>query len=163
MSAWTPIKWVADYINRDNGIAFFKKSRISKDPCHDLDLLADYGDCYLPKENKLVKLLDRFLELAELKCNFILLPVREMNPKRYHYFIGNEKVWLYDEVPATLAQIFDRNTLGRFFIDYDHVIRWIRREHLEMGFEDEKTRIMSDPLLTDFYPATPNGSEKKAR
>ncbi len=156
MSAWTPIKWVADFLNRDNGIEFCKKSRISKDPCHDLNLLAEYGDCYLPKEHELVRLLDRFLLLAELRCNFILLPSRKMNPARYHCYIGNEKVWLYDEVPATLAHIFDRNSLGRFFTDNDDVIGWIKREHLEMGFEDGKiSPYHVRPLISGLGPYNP--------
>ena len=35
MSAWTPVKWVADCLNRDFGISFYKTSRISKDPHFD--------------------------------------------------------------------------------------------------------------------------------
>ncbi len=156
MSAWTPIKWVADYINRDSEIAFYKKSRISKDPYHDLKLLANYGDCYLPKENELVELLDRFLELAELKCNFILLPSREMNPARYHCAIGSKEEWSYDEVPVTLAHIFDKNSLGRFFDDNDHAVRWVKREHLEMGFEDDKIDPYHvRPLIRGLAPYTP--------
>ncbi|MCR4989533.1 MAG: hypothetical protein K6A38_01535 [Lachnospiraceae bacterium] len=156
MSAWTPIKWVADLLNRSNGIEFCKKSRISMDPYHDLNLLAEYGDSYLPPEHELVRLLDRFLFLAELRCNFIQLPSRGMNTNRYKCYIGNEKVWLYDEVPATLAHIFDRNSLGRFFKDYDDVIGWIKREHLEMGFEDGKiSPYHVRPLIAGLGPYNP--------
>lgn len=156
MSAWTPIKWVADYINRDYEIAFYKKSKISKDPYHDLKLLARYSDSYLPDDNELVGLLNRFLELAELKCNFILLPSREMNPARYHCVIGNEDVWLYDEVPVTLAHIFDRNSLGRFFDDIDHAVRWVKREHLEIGFEDNRIDPYHvRPMIKGLAPYTP--------
>ncbi|MCR4658662.1 MAG: hypothetical protein K5770_20895 [Lachnospiraceae bacterium] len=156
MSAWTPIKWIADYLNRDSGITFCKNSRISKNPCHDLELLAENGDCYLPEENELVKLLDRFLELAELKCNYILLPSEEMNCARYRCAIVNELVWLYDEVPATLAHIFDKNSLGRFFVDNDQAIKWIKREHLEMGFEDNKIDPYHvRPLINGLVPYTP--------
>ncbi|MCR4655261.1 MAG: hypothetical protein K5770_03415 [Lachnospiraceae bacterium] len=156
MSAWTPIKWVADNLNRDIGVAFYKTSRISSDPLHDLRLLAEDGDSYLPYRNELVKLLYRFLELAELRCNFILLPSREMNPARYQCFTGGEKVWLFDEVPATLSHIFDRNSLGRFFTGSDHAIRWVRREHLEMGFEDEKIDLYHvRPLINGLDPCNP--------
>ncbi len=141
MSAWTPIKWVADFLNRDSEIAFYKTSRINEDPNHDLRLLAEDADIYLPKDNKLVGLLNRFLELAEQRCNFMLLPDRRMNPARYRTYIKGENVWLYDEVPTTLAHLFDKDSLGRFFsddkgeINKEAVKEWIEREHLEMGFE----------------------------
>ncbi len=142
MSAWTPVKWVADCLNRDSDIAFYKTSRLSKDPYHDLRLLAEDKDTYLPPEEGLVKRLDRFLELAEQRCNFILLPERAMNTARYRINIRGEKVWLCDEVPATLSHLFDKDSLGRFFpdkvgnVDEKSVADWIKREHLEMGFED---------------------------
>ena len=142
MSAWTPVKWVADCLNRDSEIAFYKVSRISEDPHHDLKLLSEEGDMYLPKDHELVKLLNRFLELAELRCNFILLPDRKMNSGRYRTYIKGEQTWLYDEVPATLSHIFDKDSLGRYFlgddgdVDIEAVKAWVEREHLEMGFED---------------------------
>ena len=156
MSAWTPIKWVANYLNRDIGISFCKTSRIHRDPYHDLKLLAEDGDSYLPPEHELVKLLNRFLELAELRCNFILLPAREMNPDRYRIMIGNTVVWLCDEVPATLSHLFDPKSLGKYFPDRAAVIRWIKREHLEMGFEDEKFDLYHvRPLVKGFDPYSP--------
>lgn len=156
MSAWTPIKWVANWINRDIGISFCKTSKKHADPHHDLKLLARDGDSYLPPENELVKLLNRFLELAELRCNFILLPAREMNPDRYHIMIGNRWVWLCDEVPATLAHLFNPESLGKYFPDEAAVSRWIRREHLEMGFEDEKIDLHHvRPLINGLDPCTP--------
>ena len=142
MSAWTPVKWVADCLNRDSKIAFYKVSRISEDPHHDLNLLSEEGNMYLPKNHELVKLLNRFLELAELRCNFILLPDRKMNPSRYRTYKKGEQTWLYDEVPATLSHIFDKDSLGRYFlgddgeVDIEAAKAWVEREHLEMGFED---------------------------
>ena len=141
MSAWTPIKWVADCINSKKGVKFYKQNR-SSDPNRDLRLLAEDTDKYLPQEHRLVKLLNRFLILAEQRCNFIMLPDRKMNPARYRINIRGEKVWLCDEVPATLSHIFDKDSLGRFFLDKNgnvderSVTEWIKREHLEMGFED---------------------------
>lgn len=156
MSAWTPIKWVADCLNSDIGIVFYKKNRTRKDPYHDLRLLAKDTDVYLPPEHELVKLLNRFLELAELRCNFILLPSREMNTNRYQCRIGNEKIWLCDEVPATLAHLFDKQSLGRYFPDSDSVAGWIRSEHLEMGFEDGKIDICHvRPFIEGLDPYAP--------
>ncbi len=142
MSAWTPIKWVADCLNKDTGKRFYKKSKNSADPFHDLRLLADDRDAYLPPRHELVRLLDRFLSLAEERCNFILLPDRRMNTARYSMSLHGEKIWLFDEVPATLSQIFHEDSLGQFFDAPDSVnttnraVDWVRREHLEMGFAD---------------------------
>lgn len=142
MSAWTPIKWVADCLNMDSGITFYKRSRTDSDPDHDLKLLAKDGDAYLPPEHRLVKILKVFLKLAEQRCNFILLPERAMNPARYRSCIRGEQVWLCDEVPATLSHLFDKDSLGRFFLNGDgevnvrSVVEWIKRECLDMGFED---------------------------
>ena len=151
MSAWTPIKWVADFVNSESGIKFYKRNG-SSDPDHYLRLLADETDKYLPPEHNLVKLLNRFLVLAELRCNFILLPDRKMNCARYNIEINGREVGLFDEVPATLSHIFDRDSLGRYFlgesgdVNEEFVIRWIKREHLEMGFEDgeiDKSHVRS--------------------
>lgn len=140
MSAWTPIKWVAEFIAMNGKDKFYKRAQTG-DPYYDLKLLADRGEEYLPPEHVLVKMLNRFLELAEQRCNYILLPARNMNPERYKSFIRGTEVWLLDEVPATLSNVFDRKSLGRYFlnddwqVDKEAVIRWIKREHLEMGFE----------------------------
>ncbi|SCY29264.1 hypothetical protein SAMN02910292_01350 [Lachnospiraceae bacterium XBB2008] len=142
MSAWTPIKWVAEYVNEENGMKFCKVARNHDDPGHYLKLLLENPDVYLPRKHPLVQLLYRFLELAELRCNFICLPDRDMNPARYRTTIKGRDTWLYDEVPVTLSHIFDPDSLGRFFlnrygqVDRGKVIGWIISEHLEMGFKD---------------------------
>ena len=65
-----------------------------------------------------------------------------MNSGRYRTYIKGEQTWLYDEVPATLSHIFDKDSLGRYFlgddgeVDIEAVKAWVEREHLEMGFED---------------------------
>ena len=47
----------------------------------------------------------------------------------------------FDEVPATLSHIFDKDSLGRYFtgddgeVETDAVEAWIKRERLEMGFD----------------------------
>ena len=111
MSAWTPIKWVADLLNEEKGIRFRKYRKDSDGLLTDLRMLSDDSEQYLPMNHKLVKLLYEFLALAEQRCNFILLPNRKMNCARYKNYINGEAVWLYDEVPATLAHLFDKNSL----------------------------------------------------
>ena len=141
-SAWTPIKWVADCLNREKGMRFYKRTRDQDDPYRHLKLLADNRGSYLPDSYELVQLLDRFLELAEGRWNYILLPDRNMNSKRYSgLHIGDKSVSLFDEVPPMLYHIFNKESLGKYFADedgqydVDTVVAWIRREHLEMGFE----------------------------
>lgn len=144
MSAWTPLKWVVDCLNRKNGFKIYKEAKYKKDPLYYIKLLVEEGDEYLPPEHELVILLNRFLELAEKRCNYFLLEDRRMNPARYRIFINGEKVYLFDEVPAMLNHIFNKDSLGRFFLDKDgkvdesFVVSWIKREHLEMGFEKGK-------------------------
>ncbi len=155
MSAWTPIKWVADYLNSEYEIKFCKRRKDSGDPSRDLKLLAEGRDAYLSPKHELVQLLDKFLELAELRCNFILLPDRKMNPSRYKTYANGEEIWFFDEVPATLYHIFNRETLGRYFKDEHEVVAWVRREKLEMGFFDGKIdneHII--PIVHDLHPST---------
>ena len=151
MSAWTPIKWVADYFNRDYGMIFSKKAK--GDPDYYLKLLADDRDAYLPPKHELTLLLDRFLELAEQRCNYILLPDWEMNCARYNCNVNGRNVRLYDEVPATLYHIFDKDWLGKYFDQTDEegigVVKWVKREHLECGFENgivDREHVI--PLIT---------------
>ena len=133
MSAWTMIKWVAEYINRENGRKFSKSEA-------DLKLLADDPDTFLPPDNELVQLLYKFLKLAELPCNYILLPDRNMNNDRYCFRRSARFRMLYDQVPATLWHVFEKETLGMYFldekgeVDEEAVTAWILREKLEMGF-----------------------------
>lgn len=149
MSPWTPVKWVANFLNKEYKIKFCKQPKYIK-------MLADDRDAYLPPKHELVKLLDEFLELAEQRCNYILLPDRKMNTARYSSVINGKYTWLYDEVPVTLYYIFEKEALGRFFKDEDDVKAWIKREKLEMGFEagminQENVR----PLFPGLHPGEP--------
>lgn len=161
MSAWTPIKWVADCLNSEYGIKFYKTAKDRENPNRYLKLLADDRDAYLPPKHELVQLLDRFLELAELRCNYILLPDRQMNSARYKTSVNGEETWLFDEVPAMLHHVYDRDSLGRYFLnesgehDSKAVGEWIRREHLEVGFYDRNVRNDSIiPLIHGLNPRT---------
>lgn len=129
MSAFTPIKWVAGFINKGKGIKFVKTEETFK-------LFIERGDELLPSTHELVRLLNRFLELAELPCNYILLPDRHMNNLRYNLEVNGKVKRLFDEVPATLWHVFEKDTLGKFFPDEEAAAEWIRRENLQMGFRD---------------------------
>ena len=114
MSAWTPISWVANCLNREYGMVFCKEAK--DDSNRYLQLLAEDREAYLPPKHELVQLLDRFLELAEQRCNFILLPDRAMNMARYNCEVnGIGRVRLYDEVPPMLYHLFDENWFGKYF------------------------------------------------
>ena len=159
MSAWTAIKWVADLLNEGKGIRFRKYRKDSDGLLMDLRMLSDDSEQYLPMNHKLVKLLYEFLALAEQRCNFILLPNRKMNCARYKDYINGEEVWFYDEVHATLAHLFDKNSLGRYFLGSDNevdimrVTAWIDWEHLEMGFENNEIAPEKvGPLISGLSP-----------
>ncbi len=164
MSAWTPISWAVNCLNKEYGIRFCKYAA-EGDKNHYLKLLADDRDAYLPPKHELVRLLDRFLELAELRCNYILLPDRAMNKARYTckvYGIG--RVSLYDEVPPMLYHIFDRDWFGKYFeqegaesdvksMQKLDAVKWVKRERLEAGFRDgiiDQDHVI--PLLKSLHP-----------
>ena len=158
MSAWTPISWVANCLNREYGIKFCKYDA-DGDPNHYLKLLADDRDAYLPPKHELVQLLDRFLELAELRCNYILLPDREMNRARYNCEVtGIGRVSLYDEVPPMLYHLFDEEWFGKYFSMADDPlpldpVKWVKRERLEAGFRDgiiDQDHVI--PFLNGLHP-----------
>lgn len=136
MSAWTPISWVVNLLNKGKGKVFYKTKA-------DIRLLMENIDKYLPGDNELVRLLYRFLELAELPCNYILLPDRNMNTDRYCFRRSAKFRMLYDQVPATLWHVFEKETLGMYFldengeVDEEAVAAWILRERLEIGFKNK--------------------------
>lgn len=173
MSAWTPISWVANCLNREYGIVFCKEPK--DDPNRDLRLLAEDRDAYLPAKHELVQLLDRFLELAELRCNYILLPDRDMNTARYNCEVaGKGRVRLYDEVPPMLYHLFDEEWFGKYFSMADvrnrkenrllvhsktkdqlllDPVKWVKRERLEAGFRDgiiDQDHVI--PFLNGLHP-----------
>lgn len=160
MSAWTPIKWVADCLNSECEMKFYKKAEDRDDPDHYLKQLAEDRDAYLPPRHELVQLLDCFLELAEERCNYILLPDRQMNSARYKTYINGKETWLFDEVPAMLYHIYQEDSLGRYFpgedglVDRKQVEAWISREHLEMGYYDKDYKDGSKiiPLVKGLKP-----------
>ena len=152
MSTWTIIKWVAESINMKNGRKFTKCEA-------DLKLLADDPDTYFPPENGLVQLLYKFLKLAELRCNYILLPDRNMNTDRYCFRRSAKFRMLYDQVPATLWHVFEKETLGMYFldengeVDEEAVSAWILRERLEMGFKNKVVKQSEVlPLIEGLEP-----------
>lgn len=136
ISPWTPVKWVADYFNAEYDLHFYKRAKDHEDINHYLKLLEDDCDAYLPSDHILTGLLYELLSLCEERCNYILLPDSEMNCARYMMEINDEKIWLYDFVPATLYHIFEQDTLGRFFDDELSAEEWVKREGLEMGFKE---------------------------
>lgn len=173
MSAWTPISWVANCLNREYGIKFCKER--SNDADYYLRLLAEDRDAYLPPKHELVQLLDRFLELAELRCNYILLPDRAMNMARYNCEVdGIGRVRLYDEVPPMLYHLFDEKWFGKYFSMADvrnreknplpvqngtkdqlplDPVKWVKRERLEAGFRDgiiDQDHVI--PFLNGLHP-----------
>ncbi len=135
--AWTPIKWVADCLNSEKEMKFYKHAKDKADPDHYLKLLMEDRDVYLPPKHELTQLLDHFLELAEQRCNYILLPDRDMNCARYNCYINGKKIGLYDEVPVMLYHLFDEEWFGKYYKEQSFgAIEWVKQENLECGFVD---------------------------
>ena len=140
VNMWNVIEGVANFLNEDKGVKFCGKAEDSINPYSSLELLANEGEKYLPSDNELVKLLFRLLELAEQKCNFIMLPSEEMKKARYGVTKANgEEVCLYGQITAMLYHIFEKKNLGQYFESEEEIINWVKRENLEHGYD--KNRI----------------------
>lgn len=153
ISPWTPVKWVVDYFNAEYDLHVVKRAKDHDDVNYYIKLLRDDCHAYLPPNHLLTKLLYELLELCEERCNYILLPKREMNCDRYALYENGEKKWLYDFVPATLYHIFEPDTLGKYFDEELSAKEWVERECLQMGFVDNV--ISQDcvyPLIKGLHP-----------
>ena len=159
MSAWTPIKWVLDCLNKEKGMKFYKPSELNG---YNMKYLLDERESYLPSKNELVILLKRFLILAEQRCNYILLPDRCMNKERYSGIkIGDSAFYMYDEVPPMLYYLFEKKGFGMYFlnssgeVDEEAVKDWIRREKLDMGFIGEISQDHIIPMIPSLEAKEP--------
>ena len=123
-SPFSWLKWCLSVLNPGSEIRFSKRRDF-------LELLEKDVDHFLPPGNELTGLLYSFLGLAMLRCNVILLPDRRMNCSRYML----DGVTLFDLVPCTLYYLFEKNKLGRYFVQ-ETPESWVRREKLECGFRD---------------------------
>ena len=124
ISPWSPLKWSLSVLNPGSEIRFSKRRDF-------LELLEKDVDRFLPPGNELTGLLYSFLGLAMLRCNVILLPDRSMNCSRYLL----DGVTLFVLVPCTFYYLFEKNKLGRYFVQ-ETPEDWVRREKLECGFRD---------------------------
>ena len=151
ISFWTPLKWVLQILNPDE--VFYKTDRDGDDPYYYLKMLENDLDTYLPQEDELTKLIYKLASLAETRANIFRLPDREMNGSRYRYF--------YDEVPATLYNVFERGRFHRFFGDDSDARKWISQEDLQVAFKDENIQknnlrplLPGLPLYAPIWPET---------
>ncbi len=157
VSAWTPMKQVLQILHPKLNVY---KTVKGEDPSRDLKMLRDhYADYFAFEgitrfEKSMVRLLDVALSLAEEECNYILLPGpsrdtgTRMNPERYSMIRNGKKICLYDEIPCLLENVFDPETLGKYFDSEEAVVHWIRREHLEVGFY----RLRGNRLYSFIHP-----------
>ncbi len=123
---------------------------------------------YFLSSQAMWRLLYCWVELAEHRCNYILLPDRNMNTARFNCLVNGKINRLYDEVPVMLYHLFDKEWFGSFFKQTDalssdkndfssDVVKWIERECLVCGFEDgimDKEHVI--PLLENL----PTGEAK---
>lgn len=153
ISPWTPVKWVVDFFNAKYGLRVVKRAKDREDVNYYIKLLRDDLDAYLPPNHELVKLLYELLSLCEQRCNYILLPDRNMNCERYVFDDHGEKKWIYDFVPATLYYIFKPDVFGKYFYESLSAEAWVERECLQMGFENgEIAQENVIPLFDGLHP-----------
>jgi hypothetical protein len=151
ISFWTPLKWVLQILNPDE--SFYKTNPDVGDPFLYLKKLENDLDKYLPQNDELTKLICKLASLAETRANVFRLPDREMNCSRYRYF--------YDEIPATLYNIFERGRFHCYFKDERDVRKWILEQDLQVAFKDgniQKTNLRpllpGLPLYAPIWPET---------
>ena len=151
ISFWTPLKWVLQILNPDE--RFLKTNTEGGDPFLYLKKLENDLDKYLPRSDELVERLYKLASLAETRANVFRLPDRAMNGLRYRNY--------YDEVPATLYNVFERGRFHQFFKDTDDVRKWIFEQDLQVAFKNgniEKTNLRpllpGLPLYAHIWPET---------
>ena len=153
VSFWTPLKWVLQILNPDE--RFLKTNTEGVDPFLYLKKFETDLDKYLPRNDELVELLYKLASLAETRANVFRLPDRAMNGSRYRYY--------YDEVPATLYNVFERGRFHNYFKNDDDAREWIFEQDLQVAFKDEnieKTNLRpllpGLPLYAPIWPETRN-------
>lgn len=151
ISFWTPLKWALQILNPDE--VFYKTDRYGDNPYYYLKKLENDLDKYLPQNDELTSLIYRLASLAETRANVFRLPDREMNASRYRYF--------YDEVPATLYNVFEGGKFHRYFKADSDARKWIFEQDLQVAFKDEniqKTNLRpllpGLPLYAPIWPET---------
>ena len=138
ISFWTPLKWVLQILNPDEN--FYKTNSDVGEPFLYLKKLENDLDTYLPQNDELTKLIYKLGDLAETRANVFRLPDREMNVSRYRYF--------YDEIPATLYNVFERGRFHNYFKGDNNAQKWILEQDLQVAFKDENIKkINLRPLL----------------
>lgn len=130
ISFWTPLKWALQILNPDE--EFYKVTRTHDDPNYYLKKIENNLDRFLPPDDELTKLIYKLAALAETRANVISLPVRWINGSRYYHF--------YDEVPATLYNIFKDGRYYRCFGSDDAVCAWVKEQKLESAFYNNEIR-----------------------
>lgn len=151
VSFWTPLKWVLQILHPQE--KFYKTNRNGGDPFFYLKKLENDIDRYLPRNDDLVQLLYTLASLAETRANVFRLPVRCMNKARYCYF--------YDEVPATLYNVFEGGKFHHHFKSDEDILNWIIEQDLQVAFIDGKIKkdnlrplLPNLPLREAIWPKT---------
>ena len=105
----------------------------------------------LPKEDLLVQQLQLLAHKAELRSNFMLLQDRGMQNRGFRYG---------DEMAPTLYQCFDDGVYSKYFnYENEKVEKWVRKEKLEMLFENNSIDRNNIKPMIDGH--SPNQSFKK--
>lgn len=137
-SVWSPLKMVLDNLNPNE--KFYNPNKYGPDPYKYLKKIRDNIDFYLPRNERMVKELYLFANLAETRANYMLWPSQGPNGQRFFY---------YDQMPLTLYNCFPNGDLSRYFDNKITLSEWLIREKLEMFFSSStysKEKII--PLIS---------------
>lgn len=101
----------------------------------------------LPQENSLVKQLEILAYKAELRPNFMRLPVGGRGMQKRGISYG-------DEMAPTLYQCFDNGAYSKYFnYDNEKVEKWVSEEKLEMLFANNSIdRNHIRPMIEGYSP-----------
>lgn len=127
------------------------KQKIIKDS-ESIKMIIDNFDQLLPADDLLVQQLQMLAKKAELRSNFMLLPNRGMQVRGMAYA---------DEMAPTLYQCFNGGNYSKYFTDKYTVKMWVKKEKLEMLFNDNIIdREHIKPTINGY---SPKQSFKKTR
>lgn len=108
----------------------------------------------LPPEDSLVKSLQELAFLAELECNYMLLPNRQMQKRGFYYA---------DEMPPTLYQCFDSGKFACFFNSFDELEQWVCEQRLKILFINGEIKKENIIPITKEFPTHKSMKRTKRR
>lgn len=121
ISFWTPycrlLKLEANYTIGENAKTIGNLKALLK------QIRATWKNDFTWKINATNERIENFAKVCYTKGNYMLLPEREMNPKRYSV--------TEDRIDLSLYECFDNGALAKYYNTYEALYSWIIREKLD--------------------------------